>query len=187
MKIGIVVGSIREGRKGGAVGSWLLELAKTRTDASYELVDLKQFDVPLLTSSVHPAAANREYDSPAVRVWSSAIDACDGFVFVTAEYNHGVPGAFKNAVDSLGPEWSSKAVSFAGYGSIGAVRAIEQWRQILANFQMVDLREQVSLSTFDDFDEGGSVKANDRKNQSVHRMLDQLEAEVILRSSEGRK
>mgnify|MGYP000907465761 CR=1 FL=1 len=120
MKVGIVVGSIREGRKGIHVGQWVLDEASKREDATFELIDVKEFDLPLLTSSTLPAAAKRQYDSENVRRWSAAIDACDAYVFVTPEYNHGVPGAFKNAVDLLGPEWVGKAIGFVSYGSAEA-------------------------------------------------------------------
>lgn len=182
MRIGIVVGSIREGRKGIHVGEWLLEQTRTRDDAEYVLIDLKAFDVPLLTSSTHPARANRGYESENVRNWGKAIDACDGFVFVTAEYNHGVPGAFKNAVDSIAPELMNKPVSFVSYGSVEGSRAVEQWRQILANFSMIDLRAQTSFNGFTDFEADGTVKPNDRKADSAQTMLDQLVAELRLRT-----
>lgn len=182
MKIGIVVGSIRQGRKGIYVGEWLLEQTYARDDAEYVLIDLKSFDVPLLTSPTHPAQAKKRYESANVQRWSEAIDACDGYVFVTAEYNHGVPGAFKNAIDSIAPEWMNKPVSFAGYGSVEGARAIEQWRQILANFSMFDLRAQVTLSTFRDFESDGTVTPNERKSDSAQQMLDQLVAEVKLRA-----
>lgn len=182
MKIGIVVGSIRDVRKGIHVGEWLLEQTRTRDDAEYVLIDLKSFDVPLLTSAVHPMMANREYESEQVRAWGAAIDACDGFVFVTAEYNHGVPGAFKNAVDSIAPEWVNKPVGFVSYGSVEGSRAVEQWRQIVANFSMFDVRAQTSFNGFTDFEADGTVKPSERKSESAHAMLDQLVAEVKLRS-----
>ncbi|GAA5026609.1 NADPH-dependent FMN reductase [Microbacterium fluvii] len=173
MKIGIVIGSIREGRKGRSVGEWVHAVADENGGAEFELIDLKEFEVPLLTASVNPAAANRQYDSPNVRRWSAAIDACDGFVFVTAEYNHGVPGAFKNAVDSLGPEWMGKPVAFVSYGSVGGVRSVEQWRQIIANFSMIGVRAQVTLSNFTEFD-GAQVTPGDRKPDDLRTALDQL-------------
>src|SRR5690242_20759724 len=49
------------------------------------------------------------------------------FIFVTPEYNHGVPGAFKNAFDSLGHEWVGKPVAFVSHGSVCGVRSVEQW------------------------------------------------------------
>lgn len=130
MKIGIIIGSIREGRKGGSVGRWVLEQAQARQDEGVELevLDLRSFDVPLLTSATVPGAAKKQYDSEQVTRWSRAVDACDAFIFVTPEYNHGVPGGFKNAYDSLGSEWDGKPVAFVSYGAEGGVRAVEHWR-----------------------------------------------------------
>lgn len=173
MRIGIVIGSIREGRKGAAVGEWVLSHAAERGDAAYELIDLKSFNVPLLTDAVVPGAANRQYSSPEVRAWGAALDACDGFVFVTPEYNHGVPGAFKNAVDSIYPELVGKAVAFVGYGADAGVRAVEAWRPVVANFQMVGVRAQVSLSAFHDWS-GEDFTPGDRRAGEVRGMLDQL-------------
>lgn len=173
MKIGIIIGSIRDGRKGGDVANWVHELASQRGDAEYEIIDLRQFDVPPLTAEVLPAMANRQYDDDRVTRWSQAIDACDGYVFVTPEYNHGVPGAFKNAVDSLGPEFVGKAVGFVSYGADAGVRAVEQWRGVIANFQMVDVRGQVSLGTFTEFGDNG-LQPLDRRPGELATLLDQL-------------
>ena len=173
MKIGIIVGSIRAGRAGAGVGAWVAEQAAQRSDAQFELVDLKTFDVPLLTSATVPAAAEKQYESENVQRWSAAIDACDGFIFVTPEYNHGVPGAFKNAVDSLGSEWFGKTVGFVSYGADGGVRAVEQWRQIVANFQMLDVRAQVSLSLFTEFGADGLTPL-ERRTGELTTLFDQL-------------
>ena len=173
MRIGIIVGSIREGRSGAAVGTWVAEQAAGRADAQFELIDLKTFDVPLLTSATVPAAAKKQYESENVQRWSAAIDACDGFIFVTPEYNHGVPGALKNAVGSLGSEWFGKTVGFVSYGADGGVRAVEQWRQIVANFQMLDVRAQVSLSLFTEFGADGFTPL-ERRAGELAGLLDQL-------------
>lgn len=173
MKIGIIVGSIRDGRSGKAVGDWVAERAAQHGDADFALLDLKEFDVPLLTSATVPAAANKQYDSPNVTRWSQAVDSCDGFVFVTPEYNHGVPGAFKNALDNLGSEWMNKTVGFVSYGADGGTRAVEQWRQIVANFSMLDVRAQVSLSLFTDFGADGFAP-QERRAGELATVLDQL-------------
>src|SRR5262245_48337688 len=135
MKIGIIVGSIRDGRKGAAVGDWVAQRAAEVADAQFEVLDLKEFDVPLMTSSTMPAMADRQYESDNVTRWSQAVDSCDGFIFVTPEYNYGLPGGFKNAVDTLGPEWTHKTVAFVSYGGDGGHRATAQWRQVIVNFE----------------------------------------------------
>ncbi|AQP45811.1 NADPH-dependent FMN reductase [Tessaracoccus flavus] len=173
MKVGIIVGSIRDGRVGRGIADWVYEIASKRDDAEYELIDLKEFNVPLLTSGTHPMAAKRKYDSEEVQAWSNAIDPCDAYVFVTPEYNHGVPGALKNAVDCLGEEWIGKTIAFVGYGSVGGVRAIEHWRSIVANFSMVDIRAEVNISLFADFKEG-TFTPIDRRPDEVNALFDAL-------------
>lgn len=174
MKIGIILGSIREGRSGESVANWVVEQAAKRDGVTYELVDLKSFDVPLLTSATVPGAAQKKYDDERVQRWSAAIDSYDGFVFVTGEYNHGVPGAFKNAFDSLGEEWADKAVAFVSYGAEGGVRSVEHWRQIIANFHMYGVRQQISLSLFTEFGENGAEPAERRVDEATE-LFDQLE------------
>lgn len=173
MKIGIIVGSIREGRKGPVVAEWARDNITGHEDVEFEIIDLKSFDLPLLTSATIPMAANKEYASAEVTRWSQAIDACDGFIFVTPEYNHSVPGAFKNAVDSLGQEWVGKSAAVVSYGADGGVRAVEHWRQILANFYMVVVRGQVPFSTFNEFD-GAEFRPAERREAELHSMVDQL-------------
>ena len=173
MKVGIIIGSIREGRKGESVGRWVHELASRREDATYELLDLRTFDVPLLTAAVSPGAAQKQYDSAEVTAWSAAVDSCDAFVFVTPEYNHSVPGALKNAYDSLGPEWRRKPVGFVAYGSVGGVRAVEAWRGVVNNFEQFAVRAQVAISTFTDWT-GDEFAPADRHAEDLAMLLDQL-------------
>ena len=175
MKIGIILGSIRQERSGASVAKWVADQAVSREGVDYELIDLKAFDVPLLTSATVPGAANKQYDDERVRNWSTAIDGCDGFVFVTPEYNHGVPGALKNAFDSLGNEWADKAVAFVSYGAEGGVRAVEHWRQIVANFHMYGVRQQISMSLFSEFGPEG-VQPAERRADEIATLFDQLEA-----------
>jgi NAD(P)H-dependent FMN reductase len=173
VRIAIIIGSIRDGRSGEAVGHWVKERADAHGGAEVELLDLKVFDVPLLTSSTVPAAAGRAYDDPRVTAWSQAIDAVDAYVFVTPEYNHGVPGAFKNAFDSIYPEWGHKAVGFVGYGSAGAARAVEQWRAIVSNAFMLDARGQVALIS-DVAWTDGAFTPPDQADEDLRSLLDEL-------------
>jgi NAD(P)H-dependent FMN reductase len=177
MRIAIIVGSTRPGRKGSTVGRWVHDHALQRDDVpgkvDFDLVELEDFDLPLLDEATIPAAADREYEVPQTRAWSEKIVQYDGYVFVTPEYNHGVPAAMKNAVDVLGPEWAHKAVAFVSYGSDGGVRAVEHWRVIVANLEMSDVRDQVSLQVFEDWHEG-EFRPLDRREDELHTMLDAL-------------
>lgn len=172
-KIAIIVGSTRPGRLGSQVGEWVAKQAATRDDAEFELLELADFDLDLLSEATVPGAANRQYENPKTRVWSEKIDSFDGFVFVTPEYNHGVPAALKNAFDILYPEWGNKALGLVAYGADGGVRAVEQWRQIVANAHLFAVRAQVSLSLFTDMGETG-FKPLERRAGELQTVLDQL-------------
>lgn len=176
MKIGIIIGSVRNGRKGEKVAEWVEKAAADR-DADYALIDLAAFDVPVLDWEKVPGGAKKQYENDQVKAWSAAIDECDGYVFVTPEYNHSVPGGLKNAVDWLGPEWTGKAVGLVSYGAEGGVRAVEHWRVIMANFQMVVVRAQVSMSTFLEWD-GETFSPNERRPKELDTLFEQLEKAV---------
>ena len=107
--------------------------------------------------------------------WSRAIAACDGFVFVTPEYNHGVPGALKNAFDSIFNEWWSKAVAFVSYGAALGFRVVEHWRTIVANTNMFDVKAQVAISTILHMQDGALVPS-ERHPAELRMLFDSLEA-----------
>lgn len=175
--IGVFLGSVRTGRIGSQVGAWVMEAGAER-DADYRLLDLAEFDVPHLIAEVVPGAANKQYDDPAVTAWSKAVDACDGFVFVTPEYNHSIPGTMKNAFDSLFGEWAGKPVAFVSYGADGGVRAVEHWRQIVANLSMTDIRNQVALNIFGEDVNDGELSPREDKQAALTRALDDLEEKL---------
>jgi NAD(P)H-dependent FMN reductase len=152
MKIAIIVGSTRPGRNGEAVAKWVYEVAKKRSDAEFELVDIKDFNLALLDEPAPPSLG--QYSMPHTKVWAAKIDSLDGYVFVTPEYNHGISGALKNAIDFLFAEWNNKAAGFVSYGGAGGVRAVEQLRLVLAEVQIATVRNQVLLSMFTDFESG---------------------------------
>ncbi len=171
LNIGILLGSTRPGRKSEAVGKWVYELAQRRGDARFELVDIKEYELPLLDERYLPAMGRYEHEH--TKAWSKKIAEFDGYVFVTPEYNHAVPAALKNALDYLYTEWADKSVGFVGYGAVNGVRAVEQLRQIVANFRLADVQPQVGLSTFTDF-EDEEFKPNPRHEKSVSKLLDDV-------------
>lgn len=170
-KIAIVLGSTRPGRHGEAVAHWVLSQAEKRTDAEFELVDVADADLPLLDEPL--PAGSGQYSKDHTKAWSERIKPFDGYVFVTGEYNHGVPGTFKNAFDFLFHEWSHKSVGFVSYGADGGVRAVEQWRTIVANAHLQAVRAQVSLSLFSDFGEDGFLPL-DRRAGELDAVLEQV-------------
>jgi NAD(P)H-dependent FMN reductase len=172
LTIAIIIGSTRPGRVGEAVARWVRELAGKRSDAEFELVDLQNFNLPLLNEPVPPSQGkySREY----TKKWAAKVTSFDGYVFVTPEYNHGIPGALKNAIDFLYAEWNNKVAGFVGYGSTGGVRAVEHLRLVMAEVQVATVRNQVQLSLFIDFENFTAFKPDPRHEKSVNQMFDQL-------------
>lgn len=172
LKVGIILGSTRPNRVGEAVANWVHGLAVTRGDAEYALVDIKEYDLPLLDEPVPPSQG--KYSQAHTTRWAATIDAFDAFVFVTPEYNHSTSGALKNAIDFLYREWNNKAAGFVSYGSAGGVRAVEHLRLIMAELQIADVRAQVMLSLFTDFENYSTFTPGPQHEQTVTQMLDQV-------------
>ncbi|WP_437899004.1 NADPH-dependent FMN reductase [Sorangium sp. So ce124] len=172
LKVAIILGSTRPGRNGEAVAKWVHDVALKKGGADYELVDIKDFDLPLLDEPAPPSMG--QYTKPHTKAWAAKIDPFDAFVFVTPEYNHGTSGALKNAIDYLYKEWNNKAAGFVSYGSAGGSRAVEQLRLVMAELQIADVRAQVMLSLFDDFENFSVFKPRPRHEKSVGALLDQL-------------
>jgi len=172
INIGIIVGSTRPGRKAPDVANWVLEIAGMRGDAAFELVDIQDFNLPLLDEPVPPSMG--QYSQPHTRTWAAKIAQFDGFVFVTPEYNHATSGALKNAIDYLYKEWNNKAAGFVGYGSVGGARAIENLRLIMGELMVADVRAQVMLSLFTDWENFATFNPAERQVQAVDAMLDQV-------------
>ncbi|MCM0619038.1 NADPH-dependent FMN reductase [Nocardioides bruguierae] len=174
LRIGIIVGSTRAGRRGREVADWVHARAQGRAGAAYEVVDLADHDLPNLADPVAPMAGR--YERPATLAWARAVAALDGFVVVTPEYNHGPSGALKNALDHLYAEWNDKAVGFVSYGMDGGHRAVEQLRLVAAELQLATVRNQVGISLRDDVDADGAVAPTEHPERQLDGVLDQVEA-----------
>ncbi|MFI1250739.1 NADPH-dependent FMN reductase [Streptomyces anulatus] len=173
-KIAIIIGSVRPGRNGEAVARWVLDQARRRDDAEYDLIDLKDMALPLLDEAAPPSFG--QYANEHTKAWASTVAAYDGFVLVTPEYNHSTSGALKNAIDFLYTEWNNKAAAFVGYGSVGGARAIEHLRGIMAEVQVATVRNTVMFSLFTDFTDFSTFTPAELHKGEVDAMLDQVVA-----------
>ncbi len=173
LKLAIIIGSTRPGRVGEGVARWVHQIASKRKDASFELVDVASLGLPLLDEAKPPAMGH--YANDHTKAWAAKVASFDGFLFVTAEYNHGIPAALKNALDFVYAEWNDKAAGFVSYGSAGGTRAVEHLRAVMAELQIADVRLQVTFSVYTDFEKGAFRPKNaEQKEQQLHKMLDQL-------------
>jgi NAD(P)H-dependent FMN reductase len=171
-RIGIILGSTRPNRNGEQVARWVFDVASQRDDAEFELVDLRDYPLPHLDEAL-PASFG-QYQNEHTRQWADKIASFDGFVMVTPEYNHGTSGVLKNAIDYLYAEWNNKAVGFVSYGAVGGARAAEHLRLVAAELQMADVRQQVALSLFTEFENFSVFKPSEFSPQSLTTLLDQV-------------
>jgi NAD(P)H-dependent FMN reductase len=174
LKIAVILGSTREGRNGEAVAKWVVDAAAGRSAADYELVDLRDYPLPMFNEPMSPAYAPST--NPDVVKFGAKIAEFDGYVFVTPEYNHSISGVLKNAIDYLYKEWNDKAAAFVSYGAFNGARAVEQLRGIASEMQLAHVRQQLGFSLFTDFEGMAKFAPGDQHVGSSEIMFTQLEA-----------
>ena len=148
-RIAVILGTTRDSRFGLAPAEWIVARAQARGDWDVDLVDLKDFDLPLFNE----VASNAWVPSSDARAkaWQDKVGQYDGFIFVTPEYNRSITGALKNALDQAYTEWNRKAFGIVAYGSVGGTRAAEHLRTIGIELQMVSTRSAVHIGGGDFF------------------------------------
>jgi NAD(P)H-dependent FMN reductase len=171
-RLGIIIGTTRPNRVGESVGKWVHSIAQQRRDAEFELIDLRDFNLPLLDEPTPPSMG--KYTKEHTKRWAARVASLDGFIFVTAEYNHGIPASLKNAIDFLFAEWNNKAAGFVGYGSAGGVRSVEHLRLVMAEVQVATVRAQVMLSLRDDFENYTTFKPAPHHDKTLGQVFDQV-------------
>jgi len=174
-KIAVIIGSTRPTRFADKPAAWLKGIVEGRTDASYEFVDLRDYPLPFFDEVASNAWAPSQ-NEVAVR-WQNKLAEFDGYIFITAEYNHAPTGVLKNALDQAYKEWVRKPAAFVGYGSVGAARAIEQLRQIAVELQMAPTRTGVHIQGADFFgawQQGAALEDMAHLQPGVTAMLDEL-------------
>ena len=142
-KIGIIISTTRKGRLGERIARWVHELAKDRTDLSFEVIDLRDYPLGFYEVEVSPRFA--PLDGAVEQAWAGKMASLDGYIFVTAEYNRSITGVLKNALDHLYYEPGRKPAAFVGYGAAGGVRAVEQLRLMAVELSMVVTKNGVHI------------------------------------------
>jgi NAD(P)H-dependent FMN reductase len=146
-KIAVIIGTTRATRFGEKPAKWIHGLATARGDMDLELVDLRDYPMPFFDEPATNAWMPSK-NEVALR-WQKKVAEFDGYIFVTAEYNRGVPGVLKNALDYAYPEWNRKPAAYVGYGSVGAARSIEHLRLTSVELQMAPMRTGVHIQGAD--------------------------------------
>jgi NAD(P)H-dependent FMN reductase/ketosteroid isomerase-like protein len=173
IKIGIVLGSTRPGRVGDQVARWVHDRARLRADAEFAVIDLRDHPLPHLEE---PPGFSGRYEDERTRAWAATVAACDGFVLVTPEYNHSVPGVLKNAMDHVHVEWNTKAAGFVSYGGVGGARSVEQLRLVCGALQLADVAPQVTLPLATEFENHTVFAPGEYQLTALDTLLDHVVA-----------
>ncbi|MCX3061127.1 NADPH-dependent FMN reductase [Streptomyces beihaiensis] len=174
LRIALILGSTRPGRRGDQIAAWALDTARAHGGADYELVDLADHDLGNLDEPGNPNL--QQYQHEHTRAWGALVDSFDGYVFLVPEYNHSYPGALKNALDHVYREWNDKAAGIISYGGwVAGARAAEALRLVLAELQVATVRAQPTISTHPSFRTGTFVPQQGL-DAAVRGMLDQVVA-----------
>lgn len=145
MLIQVINGTTREGRFSERIAHWVLDFARQYEGVEFELVDLRDHPLPFFDGAA-PMWTPRQYTDEAVARFGRTVDRADGYIFLTAEYNHGYSAVLKNALDWTYAEWHRKPAGFVGWGGVGGARAVEQLRQVTVEFEMAPLRHAVHIA-----------------------------------------
>ena len=141
--IQVIVGSTRPGRVGRKIADWYVKDLELPQGSTVEIVDLADVNLPFLDEAM--PAMYGHYANEHTKKWAETISKADGFVWVTAEYNHAPPAPLLNALSYLNAEWKYKPVAFVGYGTMGGTRAIQTLVGSASELNMVAVRDRVSV------------------------------------------
>lgn len=178
LKIKIILGSTRPNRFSDKPGAWILEEMRKNKGIDAELLDLRDYPLPFYNEPMSPSMVrNGEYANEIARKWAAKIREADGFIIVTPEYNHGISGVLKNALDYIYAEWNNKPVGFVAYGGVGGARSVEHLRGVAVELQMAPIRNAVHIpQPWNLLDEKGELKegALEPFTKSANALLNQL-------------
>jgi NAD(P)H-dependent FMN reductase len=174
LKLNIISGSTRPGRAGLPIAKWLKVFALAHGAFDAKLIDLADFNLPLLDEAAHPVF--QQYEHEHTKRWSASVNSADAYVFVTPEYDYFPPASLVNAVQVLAREWAYKAAGVVSYGAIsGGLRASQSLRQLITTVNVHALPQVVPIPLFGQFiGDDGIFRPNAPMTEGTKGMLDEL-------------
>jgi NAD(P)H-dependent FMN reductase len=127
--------------------STALPPTQTALQPNISVIDVASFSLPVFNESKIPSQVTdpADYDHEHTRRWSAEIAGYDAFIFVTPQYNWGIPGGLKNAIDYLDNEWKGKPVMVVSYGGHGGGKAGRHLREVCQGLRMRVVEQVVEL------------------------------------------
>lgn len=174
LKVAIIYGSVRHHRKGIRAARFMVRKCRER-DYDTTLIDPMEHELPLLDKMY------KEYDEgkapETLQKLADIIKEADGYVIVSAEYNHSIPPALSNLLDHFLEEYFFKPSGIVCYsaGSFGGVRAAMQLRAMLAEMGMSSIPSIMPVPKISQsFDEEGNPE-DEAYHKRANRFLDEFE------------
>ncbi|MFI9533127.1 NADPH-dependent FMN reductase [Nocardia fusca] len=176
LRLAVIVGSVRDGRFGPVVASWITAQAARHDRFEIDVIDLAEADIPLALPAVPPALEPDPQRPAGMRDLTERLAGADAFVIVTPDYNRSFPASLKAVIDWHFTQWQRKAIAFVGYsGASGGLLAIEQLRQVFNELDAHTVREYVSFPRYYLlFGEDGQLLAPAEPEAAAQVMLDRL-------------
>ena len=173
LTISIIYGSVRSDRQGIKVAKFLEKKLKERK-INVHLIDPLEYELPLLDKMYKEYALGTAPEP--MQKLAELLNASDGFLIVTGEYNHSIPPALKNLLDHFRGEYYFKPSAIASYsaGSFGGVRAAVHLRVILGELGMPAISSMLPFPLIGNLFDDGLTPKNEFIEPSTTRFLDEF-------------
>jgi NAD(P)H-dependent FMN reductase len=148
--IPVLLGTPRQGRQSEHVAKFVRSEMQKRPEIATDLIDVRELRMSNQDTGTDAA-------DPGYR---EKMERCDGLVIVAPEYNHGYPGALKQALDMCLEEYNHKAVGIVGVsaGPFGGARVIENLVPVVRELGLVVTSVDVNFSNVRDaYDDHGAL------------------------------
>jgi NAD(P)H-dependent FMN reductase len=174
LKIAVIYGSVRTARQGIKAARFIINKVEQRGHEA-TLIDAMEYKLPLLDKMY------KEFeDGTAPNAMTSVgekLNAADGFLVISAEYNHSIPAALKNLLDHYQSEYLYKPSGIVTYsaGPFGGVRGLANLRTILAELGTPSIPSAFPISQiYAAFDNDGNA-LDEAYEKRVIKFLDEFE------------
>ena len=174
LNIAVIYGSVRQNRQGIKAARFVVRKLDERGH-TVTLVDPLEYKFPfldLMYKEYEPGTAPE-----AIETVAQILNNADGFIIVSAEYNHGEPAALKNLLDHYQSEYLYKPSGIVTYsaGPFGGVRALITLRAILAELGTPSIPSMFPISQIQQaFDDIGEPR-KEAYHSRIRKFLDEFE------------
>lgn len=164
-KIAVIVGTVRRGRQTTKQALWVKKTLETRENVEVTLLDLQDYELPFFDEPVSPRYNPERTPEGVVKDWLDALTDADGYVVVTPEYNHSIPGVLKNAFDYVDFQMNRKPSAIVSHGTVGGARAAMHLKEVLSESKTLPIPEFVAFAHMSDaIDDDGNISEEVKAN-----------------------